>query len=261
MALTKVINNALGFPLALSGNRTYIATNTFMGKSAGNNTDTAPDGGTWDTVYTTHTLNGSTKYCIIQLFGGGGQGARTHNPHFGGAGGGSGAYVKFLLDVTDSNFASDNGNDTTLNFILGDGVRSTTGISDGEDTKFEVSTTAIITAGGGSGGSSLTGGSGGSVSWTDKSYTYKIMLLSGLTGENGLGNSGSSTNRKPGVGAPNPLGFGGSAMEGVLLASDRDGLDATGFGGGGGGGMRAGGGSELNGGSGYNGAIIIEEYA
>ena len=108
MALTKVINNALGFPLALSGNRTYIATNTFMGKSAGNNTDTAPDGGTWDTVYTTHTLNGSTKYCIIQLFGGGGQGARTHNPHFGGAGGGSGAYVKFLLDVTDSNLYINN---------------------------------------------------------------------------------------------------------------------------------------------------------
>ena len=87
------------------------------------------------------------------------------------------------------------------------------------------------------------------------------MLLSGLTGENGLGNSSSSTDRKPGVGAPNPLGFGGSAMESILLASDRDGLDATGFGGGGGGGMRNGGGVELEGGAGYNGAIIIEEYA
>ena len=48
MALTKVINDALGFPLALSGNRTYIATNTFMGKSAGNNSNSVPNGGTWD---------------------------------------------------------------------------------------------------------------------------------------------------------------------------------------------------------------------
>ena len=261
MALTKVINDALGFPLALSGNRTYIATNTFMGKSAGNNSNSVPDGGTWDTEYTTHTLNGSTKYCIIQLFGGGGQGARTHNPHFGAAGGGSGAYVKFLLDVTDSNFASDNGNATTLNFILGDGVLNESGQSDGEDTKFEVSTTAIITAGGGSAGSSLTGGSGGSVSWTDKSYTYKILLLNGLTGENGFGNSSSSTDKKPGVGAPNPLGFGGSRMRGRTDGGDRDGDDSTGFGGGGGGGMRQGGGSEMEGGAGYNGAIIIEEYA
>ena len=87
------------------------------------------------------------------------------------------------------------------------------------------------------------------------------MLLSGLTGENGFGNSSSSTDKKPGVGAPNPLGFGGSRMRGRTDGGDRDGDDATGFGGGGGGGMRQGGGSEMEGGAGYNGAIIIEEYA
>ena len=50
-------------------------------------------------------------------------------------------------------------------------------------------------------------------------------------------------------------------MRGRTDGGDRDGDDATGFGGGGGGGMRQGGGSEMEGGAGYNGAIIIEEYA
>ena len=240
--------------------REYVATKTFRGRSASNASSNIPNSGDWDTVYTTHTLNGSTTYCIIQLFGGGGQGGRTSNVYFGAAGGGSGAYVKFLLDVTDSNFSTDNGNATTLNFILGDGVLSTGGATNGQDSVFEAGSTAIITVGGGGAGNGQASGAGGTITWVDKSYTKKIMLLEGMKGEEGYGTSGSAVDTKPGTGANNPLGFGGSQMIGRNVYANEDGLHATGFGGGGAGGVRYGGGAELEGGAGYSGAIIIEEY-
>lgn len=86
------------------------------------------------------------------------------------------------------------------------------------------------------------------------------MLLDGMNAEDGYGNSSSTTDTKPGSGANNPLGFGGSQMIGRNVYANEDGLHATGFGGGGAGGVRYGGGFEMEGGAGYSGAIIIEEY-
>ena len=252
------ITNTLSAGSMGAFDRTYIATKIYLGKSA--RTYAGYGSGTWHTGATSHTLNNSTTYCIIQLFGGGGQGSATSNVYYGAAGGGSGAYAKFLLDVTDSNFASDNGNATTLYFELARGVYTGSSV-DGESSHFKVSSTAIITCTGGAKGAGHTGGAGGTVSvWTNKSYTKKIMLSSGLPGEDGVGGSGSGVTTSAGNGAPNPLGFGGNPMT-LQVNTEGPGKDATGLGGGGMGGQRHGGGYEKSGGIGYNGGIIIEEYS
>ena len=211
------------------------------------------DGGSFVlTTYDTLTVN----YVVIGGGGGGGYGDSYGSNGSGGGGGGGGETLSSTLTLTK---------DTVYSVVVGTGglnITSGDNAGAGSFSSISQSSTVLIVAGGGEGGTNyyaeyitVGGGSGGdggndggdgSLTGNNGGNGTNISFLDGLSGYFAGGGAGGGNTSHDGG-----LGGGGNSTGGGFVGSN-----ATYYGGGGGGGGFSG--STLyNGGNGYQGAVMI----
>lgn len=193
----------------------------------------------------------NTQYAIVEAVGGGGGGATASGPGAlqAGGGGGAGGYCRYLFSTP-----------TTQNLFIGSG-----GAADSNGTATTFGTSVILTANGGSAGTSVVpaggvafgdGGAGGTA-------TGGTLNISGGGGGGAFGYDNTALaghiGAISGVGASSIFGGGGAAVGSGTGGSAAPGNNGSAYGSGGSGGAQAVG-STASGGSGAQGIIIITEY-
>lgn len=198
----------------------------------------------------TYTPTSGMVYCVIECCGGGGAGGGGASAGAGnystGAGGGAGEYAVGVFSAATIG--------ASQSVTIGAGGTGNSGADGGNGGNTSVGST-LISANGGSGGGhsaastsvAAAGGAGGS-GGTGGSYR--------ISGQAGFGGWAYVTPFLdfPGVGASNPLGFGGAAV------TNGTGGAGTGYGSGGGGAGDQSTSTARTGGAGGGGIVIVTEY-